>query len=48
MIAKGMIDVNPVLTHRFPLDKLADAYELHRTGRDGSIKILIELPLEYQ
>jgi threonine dehydrogenase-like Zn-dependent dehydrogenase len=44
LIATGAIDVLPMLTHRFPFDRVLKAYELARTRDDGVIKIVIEMP----
>ena len=44
LIAKGEIDVSPMLTHRFPFERVMEAYELARTRDDGAIKIVIEMP----
>ena len=43
MIAQGRIDPNPMLTHRFPLSEIRDAFELVASYRDGVIKAIIEL-----
>jgi threonine dehydrogenase-like Zn-dependent dehydrogenase len=43
-IGGGRIDVGPMITHRFPFDRVVDAYELARTREDGAIKILVEMP----
>jgi L-iditol 2-dehydrogenase len=43
MIAAGRIDPKPLLTHRFPLDRIAEAFDLVATYRDGVIKTLIDL-----
>ncbi len=44
LIARGEIDVAPMLTHRFPFERVREAYELARTRDDGAIKIVIEMP----
>jgi L-iditol 2-dehydrogenase len=44
LIAKGEIDVSPMLTHRFPFEQVLEAYELARTRDDGVIKVVIEMP----
>ena len=44
LIAAGEIDVSPLLTHRFPFERVLEAYELARTRDDGAIKIVIEMP----
>ena len=44
LIAKGAIDVSPMLTHRLTFEQVVDAYELAQTRDDGVIKIVIEMP----
>jgi len=44
LIAKGAIDVAPMLTHRLAFEQVVDAYELAKTRDDGVIKIVIEMP----
>ena len=43
MIAAGRIDPKPLLTHRFPLERIAEAFDLVATYRDGVIKAVIDL-----
>ncbi|EFB33922.1 hypothetical protein PREVCOP_06679 [Segatella copri DSM 18205] len=35
------IDTTPLITHRFPLERIAEAYELFEQKRDGVIKVAI-------
>jgi threonine dehydrogenase-like Zn-dependent dehydrogenase len=44
MIARGDLDVAPILTHRFPFRQVMEAYELQETRDEGAIKIVIEMP----
>jgi threonine dehydrogenase-like Zn-dependent dehydrogenase len=44
LIAGGATDVAPMLTHRFPFDRVMESYELARTRDDGVIKVVIEMP----
>ena len=44
LVAGGEIEVSPMITHRFPFERVQEAYELARTREDGAIKILIEMP----
>ena len=44
LIADGEIDVNGMLTHRFPLTELPKAYDMAKTREDGIIKALIAMP----
>jgi threonine dehydrogenase-like Zn-dependent dehydrogenase len=43
-IGEGRIDVSQIITHRFPLDKIQEAFELFRDRRDGVLKCLIDFP----
>lgn len=43
LIARGQIDVGPVLTHRLPVSRVREAYELARSREDGVIKIVIDM-----
>ncbi len=43
MLAAGRIDPRPLLTHRFPLDRIAEAFDLVAGYRDGVVKAVIEL-----
>jgi threonine dehydrogenase-like Zn-dependent dehydrogenase len=42
LIAQGEIDVSSMVTHRFPFERVPEAYELARTRDDGAIKVVIE------
>ena len=49
MAQKGMVDVKPLATHAYPLDRIVDAYEVASEHRDGVLKAMIhvgELPSE--
>ena len=41
LVRRGRIDLTPLLTHRFPLDRIADAYALFGERRDGVLKVAI-------
>ena len=41
LIKDGRIDTTPLITHRFPLSRIAEAYELFEQKRDGVIKIAV-------
>ena len=43
-IQEGRIDVSPIITHRFPLAKLQEAFELFRDRKDGAIKVIVNFP----
>ncbi|WP_424139695.1 zinc-binding dehydrogenase [Roseomonas chloroacetimidivorans] len=38
IIMSGRLDLRPMITHRFPLDQIKDAYELFSNRRDGVLK----------
>jgi threonine dehydrogenase-like Zn-dependent dehydrogenase len=44
LIARRVIDVSPMLTHRLSFEQVVNAYELARTRDDGVIKVVIEMP----
>lgn len=41
IVAAGRVDLKPFVTHRFPLDRIVEAYELFGHQRDGVIKVAI-------
>lgn len=41
LVTAGRIDVRTLVTHRFPLDRTNEAYELVATYRDGVVKAVI-------
>ena len=45
LIADGRIDTTPLITHRFPLDRIEEAYNVFENRLDGVIKIAVE-PVE--
>lgn len=40
-IEEGKIDTTPLITHRFPLSRIAEAYSLFENKEDGVIKVAI-------
>jgi alcohol dehydrogenase len=42
VVRSGRVDLTPLLTHTFPLEKIADAYELFGSRRDGVLKVAIK------
>jgi len=42
VVKSGRVDLTPLLTHTFPLEKIADAYELFGARRDGVLKVAIK------
>lgn len=42
LIAEGKIDTTPLITHRFPLREIEEAYRIFENRRDGVIKVAIK------
>lgn len=42
LIAEGKINTEPLITHTYPLSKIAEGYELFESKRDGVIKVAVE------
>jgi threonine 3-dehydrogenase len=40
LIETGLVDVGPVITHRFPLERFEDAFEAVSSGRSGKVILL--------
>jgi alcohol dehydrogenase len=41
VIASGRVDTRPLVTHRFTLDRIEEAYDLFANQRDGVLKMAI-------
>lgn len=41
LIEQGKIDTTPLITHRFPLSRIEEAYQLFENREDGVIKVAI-------
>ena len=41
MVQTGRFDPTPLITHRFPLDRIGEAYDLFSNRRDGVLKVAI-------
>jgi alcohol dehydrogenase len=41
LVRHGRVDLTPLLTHTFPLDRIGEAYELFGERRDGVLKVAI-------
>jgi threonine dehydrogenase-like Zn-dependent dehydrogenase len=41
MVATGRMDLTPLVTHRFDLDDLEDAYDVFSHQREGVMKVAI-------
>lgn len=42
VVRHGRVDLTPLLTHTFPLEKIVDAYELFGERADGMLKVAIK------
>ncbi len=42
LIAQGKLNIEPLITHTFPLSRIAEAYDLFENKRDGVIKVAVE------
>lgn len=42
MVASGLVDVKPLITHRFELKDTLEAFETAKTGAGGAIKVMIK------
>ncbi len=40
-IARNRLDLKPLVTHRFTLDQIVEAYDLFSHQRDGVMKVAI-------
>jgi len=43
LILHNRVDLTPLLTHEFPLDRITEAYELFGNQRDGVLKVAIRV-----
>jgi alcohol dehydrogenase len=41
VVASGQVDLKPMVTHRFKLDQIEEAYDLFANQRDGVLKVAI-------
>jgi threonine dehydrogenase-like Zn-dependent dehydrogenase len=41
LVRHGRLDLSPLLTHRFPLERIVEAYELFASRREGVLKVAI-------
>jgi alcohol dehydrogenase len=42
LIAESKLNIEPLITHTYPLSKIDEAYELFESKCDGVIKVAIE------
>jgi threonine dehydrogenase-like Zn-dependent dehydrogenase len=43
VIASGRADLSALVTHRFPIDRIEEAYDLFGHQRDGVLKVAITM-----
>ena len=43
LIARGDIDVGPLITHELPLDMIQDAFDLADSREDGAVKVVVRI-----
>lgn len=43
-LAEGRMDLSPLVTHRFPLKEIQEAFETFRDRKDGAQKVVVEFP----
>jgi alcohol dehydrogenase len=41
VIASGRVNLSPLVTHRFKLDQIEEAYELFSNQGDGVLKVAV-------
>jgi threonine dehydrogenase-like Zn-dependent dehydrogenase len=41
LVRSGRLDLTPLLTHHFSLDRILEAYDLFASRRDGVLKVAI-------
>jgi len=43
MVSKGIVDIKPLATHHFPLERIAEAFELAAGYQDGVLRAMIQV-----
>jgi threonine dehydrogenase-like Zn-dependent dehydrogenase len=41
VVGAGQVDLRPLVTHRYKLDQIGEAYDLFANQRDGVLKVAI-------
>lgn len=44
MVAERTIDVEPLVSHRMPIDQIQAAYDVFATRREGAMKVFLDFP----
>jgi threonine dehydrogenase-like Zn-dependent dehydrogenase len=42
LVEQGRVDLQSLITHRFPLEKAAEAFELNAAYKDNVVKVIVE------
>jgi len=42
LVERGLIDLNGLATHRFPLKRAVEAFRLNAAYRDNVVKVMVE------
>lgn len=48
MVQKGIVDIKPLATHTFPLERIAEAFELVADHRDGVLRAVIRVGKQFE
>jgi threonine dehydrogenase-like Zn-dependent dehydrogenase len=43
LMADGRVNTEALITHTFPLERFAEAYDIARHGTGGAIKVMLEI-----
>jgi L-iditol 2-dehydrogenase len=43
LVREGKADVALYITHRFPLERLVEAFEVARDRKDGALRVVVQL-----
>lgn len=43
LLTSGAVDLDPMITHHFPLDEMLTGFEYAEKGTDGAVKVMIEV-----
>jgi threonine dehydrogenase-like Zn-dependent dehydrogenase len=43
LVERGLVDVRALVTHRFPLERAGEAFDLVASLRDGVVKAIVEI-----
>ena len=47
MVQRGLVDIAPLATHRFPLERIVEAFQLVAGYEDGVLRAMIEVNQKY-